>query len=107
VATFQRSRTEATHSKWRKLTPAQSKALLRWLRVEKLTYESARARLQEKFAISISISALSRWWHRHCAPVAAPSNVLLDVVVKARGRVRLIVKRKADGIRVLHQKGEK
>jgi hypothetical protein len=82
-----------------KLTAAQQDSLIRWLRDDKLTYAAARERLVKEFGVKVSDCALSRFWQRHVLPAGAESStvdsdILLDVVIKSIGPVRLIVKKK-------------
>jgi hypothetical protein len=91
-------RTEATPSKIRAFKPDQRAALRRWLQDDKNTYAATQAKLKKEFGISLSISAISRFWHRHCAPPLVAPDILLDVIIQSYAPVRLIIKKKAKGV---------
>ncbi len=94
-------RTEARQSKIRSLTPEQRQALLHWLNKEKVIYTVARSRLLKKFGVSLSIWAISEFWHRNNPPQrpASPdSEVVIELVIHAAGPVRFVVKHGEDVI---------
>ena len=96
-------RTEALASKFRALSDEQRASLVSWLGTEKVTLAVASERLLTQFHVSLSISAVSRFWQRHCRPqptAPASSDVLLDVVIQSARPVRVIVKQKAGGIQL-------
>jgi hypothetical protein len=95
-----KSRTEAFPSKTRALTPVQRRALLHLLNVEKATYATTSAKLKKQFGISLSITAISRFWHRHCGPPLQLPDVLLDVVIQSDSPVRLTIKRKDGAVKI-------
>ena len=82
-------RTAARKSKLAALTAGQSQALLRWLNQDKVTYAVAREKLLNKFGVSLSIWAISTFWHRHNAPqapVSANAETLIELVIHAGRR---------------------
>jgi hypothetical protein len=91
-------RTEARQSKIRALTPIQRRSLLRWLNKDKVIYAVARERLLKQFGVSLSIPAISVFWHRQNAPQPPVQDILLDVTIQSAKPVRLIVKRRNSGI---------
>jgi hypothetical protein len=92
----------ARAAKLRALTADQSQALLRWLKVDGITYSAARARLAKEFGISVSNATLCAFWQQHCvvgrpAPDSAAPEVLLDITIQSAAPIRLIVKQKTIG----------
>jgi hypothetical protein len=99
----------ARAAKLRALTPDQSQALLRWLQVDGITYAAARERLAKEFGVSVSNATLCAFWQQHCVAVrpaqaSAGPDVLLDITIQSAAPVRLIIKRKGDGVTVTQKK---
>lgn len=91
-----------------KLTEAQRQSLIGWLREDGLTYAAARQRLLTEMGLKVSVNALCRFWQRNRLPdraayAAVDSDVLLDVVIKSAGPVRVTVKRKGNGVTLQQQ----
>lgn len=91
----------ARKCKLRALTPAQKQSLIRWLKVDQLTYAAARERVSKEFGVSTSPRALCEFWQQHCSPASRPApavgtdaDVLFDIVIQPAAPVRLIVQRK-------------
>jgi transposase len=81
-----------------KLTPTQQESLAGWLRDENMTYSAARERLFSEFGLKVSAHVLCKFWQKKCSlkpvePSSQDSGVLLDVVIKSAGQVRLVVKK--------------
>lgn len=55
-------------SKWDRLKPAQKAALRSWLVNEKITYETAMARMLHCFGVKVSQGTISQWWNKIVMP---------------------------------------
>ena len=90
-------RTEARkNSKLRALTPRQRQTLKLWLIRDKLTYDQARAKMVERFSVSLSSGTLNHFWNDYCRPAAPPPHnrhrpVLLDVIIQSTRPIRVRV----------------
>jgi hypothetical protein len=90
-------RISARNSKLRALTPCQIKSLRQWLILDRLTYDQTRAKLRERFGVSLSTGTLSRFWNTYCQNIVPPRPsrrlpVLLDVTLQSTKPIRVIVR---------------
>jgi hypothetical protein len=81
-------------SKLRALTPTQVKSLRRWLIRDRLTYDQARAKLRERFGVSLSIGTICRFWYLYCQDVKPPMHewkprCFLDVILQSARPIRV------------------
>lgn len=85
-----------------RLTPAQAKALRRWMEKDLLTYQQAIVKLKNSFGVVISHSALAKWFQRNCTHSAVEyPRMALDLrITKAGNGLKITLWQHLRGVNV-------
>jgi hypothetical protein len=75
-------------SKLSSLPDGQREQLIFWLCIERVTYPVALKRVEEKFGVTSSKTAISHFWYRECEPYLLRQHKLKNAFLEITVRVR-------------------